>query len=202
MKDRSPGPGAEGGRFLFLGNHLCLDFLNTELIEHGRRTDRLRDARDLAAWLRRAGILGREAQAGFARKEGPRLLRRAKALRAALRRIADALATGRPVPAPVIAAINRELRGAWSFQELARTAKGYEIRTRSQGSAASLLAPIAQSAAELLAGEGASRVRRCGNPACILYFYDTTRSHTRRWCSMAGCGNRMKVAAHYRRHAR
>ncbi|NEJ40784.1 CGNR zinc finger domain-containing protein, partial [Rhizobium ruizarguesonis] len=30
---------------------------------------------------------------------------------------------------------------------------------------------------------------------CTLFFLDTTKSHRRRWCSMALCGNRMKVAA-------
>jgi predicted RNA-binding Zn ribbon-like protein len=46
------------------------------------------------------------------------------------------------------------------------------------------------------------RVRNCGNPECILWFLDTTRSATRRWCSMAACGNRLKARRHYeRRHA-
>lgn len=30
--------------------------------------------------------------------------------------------------------------------------------------------------------------------ACILFFYDTTKNYSRRWCSMSACGNRMKVA--------
>jgi predicted RNA-binding Zn ribbon-like protein len=29
----------------------------------------------------------------------------------------------------------------------------------------------------------------------VLLFLDTSRSHTRRWCSMEQCGNRSKVAA-------
>jgi predicted RNA-binding Zn ribbon-like protein len=44
-----------------------------------------------------------------------------------------------------------------------------------------------------------ARVRRCSNPECVLWFLDTTRSGTRRWCSMAGCGNRLKARRHYRR---
>ena len=43
-------------------------------------------------------------------------------------------------------------------------------------------------------------LRKCQNPRCILYFYDTTKNHRRRWCSMAGCGNRAKVAAFYQRN--
>ena len=43
------------------------------------------------------------------------------------------------------------------------------------------------------------RVKHCENPDCALWFFDTTRNGTRRWCSMAACGNRMKARRHYRR---
>ena len=36
-------------------------------------------------------------------------------------------------------------------------------------------------------------------PACVLWFYDTTRNGTRRWCFMAICGNRAKAHRHYDR---
>lgn len=41
------------------------------------------------------------------------------------------------------------------------------------------------------------RIKRCGK--CILHFCDTTKNGTRRWCSMAICGNRAKAARHYER---
>ena len=52
-----------------------------------------------------------------------------------------------------------------------------------------------------LRGRGTD-IRRCANPRCHLYFRDPSRTRRRRWCSMAVCGNRMKVAAHLRRHGR
>jgi predicted RNA-binding Zn ribbon-like protein len=64
------------------------------------------------------------------------------------------------------------------------------------------LAPIARSIADLIAQGGGVRIRKCANPRCVLYFRDTSRTGRRRWCSMAVCGNRMKVAAHIRRHGR
>jgi predicted RNA-binding Zn ribbon-like protein len=112
--------------------------------------------------------------------------------------MAETLAAGRAVPASVVPAINRELRQARTFQEVVRAGRGFEVRKQTDGKS-SRLTPIAQSAAELLASGISLRVRKCGNPACILHFYDTTRSRTRRWCLMALCGNRMKAAAHYRR---
>ena len=51
---------------------------------------------------------------------------------------------------------------------------------------------------ELLAADP-SRVRRCAHPECVLYFHDTSPKRSRRWCSMATCGNRAKAARHYAR---
>jgi predicted RNA-binding Zn ribbon-like protein len=50
-----------------------------------------------------------------------------------------------------------------------------------------------------LLDEHPTRVRNCANPDCPFWFLDTTRSGTRRWCSMAVCGNRLKARRHYRR---
>src|SRR5258708_37945675 len=63
-----------------------------------------------------------------------------------------------------------------------------------------LLAAIARSAAELIANGAQSGVRQCSNPNCQLLFCDDSRTGRRRWCSMALCGNRSKVAAFAKRH--
>ncbi|WP_225726546.1 MULTISPECIES: CGNR zinc finger domain-containing protein [unclassified Nocardia] len=41
------------------------------------------------------------------------------------------------------------------------------------------------------------RIRQCAHPECVLFFYDTSKNGTRRWHSMATCGNRTKAARHY-----
>jgi predicted RNA-binding Zn ribbon-like protein len=58
------------------------------------------------------------------------------------------------------------------------------------------LAPIVADVADLLAHGDASRIRKCGDPECVLHFYDISKKGTRRWCSMNLCGNRSKVAAY------
>ena len=65
-----------------------------------------------------------------------------------------------------------------------------------------LLAAIARSAAELIAEGPKARLRICANRECGYFFYDDSRTHQRRWCSMAVCGNRSKVAGYARRHTR
>lgn len=45
------------------------------------------------------------------------------------------------------------------------------------------------------------RIRQCTHPQCVLWYLDTSRSGTRRWCSMAICGNRAKAQRHQRNQA-
>lgn len=105
-----------------------------------------------------------------------------------------------------IAQINSILACTEGYDRLesngAITASGFDWRislaARSDG-AEWLLAAIARSAAELIAEGPAAPIRKCANPKCELYFYDDSRTGRRRWCSMATCGNRAKVAAHSRR---
>ncbi|GAB2441763.1 CGNR zinc finger domain-containing protein [Nocardia tengchongensis] len=41
------------------------------------------------------------------------------------------------------------------------------------------------------------RIKKCAHPQCILWFLDTSKNGTRRWHSMAACGNRAKATRHY-----
>jgi predicted RNA-binding Zn ribbon-like protein len=59
--------------------------------------------------------------------------------------------------------------------------------------------PIVEALAKLVYEEDFAQVKACQGPACTLLFADHTRGHARRWCSMAICGNRAKVAAHRKR---
>lgn len=43
--------------------------------------------------------------------------------------------------------------------------------------------------------------KECRNPTCRGVFYDRSKNHTGKWCSMEVCGNRMKVRAWRERHA-
>jgi predicted RNA-binding Zn ribbon-like protein len=45
----------------------------------------------------------------------------------------------------------------------------------------------------LLTSEAISRLRACGSETCRWLFLDTSKNHTRRWCDMKVCGNRMKA---------
>jgi predicted RNA-binding Zn ribbon-like protein len=80
--------------------------------------------------------------------------------------------------------------GAWKLEFIAR-----------ESSLDWLLAAVARSGAEILIEGAEARIRVCANPGCGLFFCDKSRTHRRRWCSMAICGNRNKVASFARRRA-
>jgi len=194
-----------GKPFLFVGNHLCLDFINTQMIVHGVLTDLLDDFSDLVTWLVQAGALDESEEREVVKtwrgqKEGAHTFEEARTFRGILRGMVERIVAGKPIPQPAVEAINRLLRRHVGYAQLVRVQDGFERTFCSESSPATrLLVPLAESASHLLCSGDLSLVKKCQNPACVLYFYDTTKNHARHWCCMSTCGNRMKVAAHYER---
>jgi predicted RNA-binding Zn ribbon-like protein len=192
--------------FYFIGERLCLDFVNTQAVVEGSAVDLLADFDDLVAWSVAAQVIpaadGKELLRRWnGTREAGRAFAQAVELRAALRAMAERIDDGRrSVSAATLSQINEILRTRAGALELTRKGDGYELRFNQRfEEPADLLVPIAESAADLLGHGDLTFVRKCQNPRCILFFYDTTKNHARRWCSMSACGNRAKVAAHYRR---
>jgi predicted RNA-binding Zn ribbon-like protein len=65
-----------------------------------------------------------------------------------------------------------------------------------------VLATVARDAVDLVTTGDPTRLRECAADDCALLFHDASRPGARRWCSMAGCGNRPKTAQYRRRHDR
>ncbi len=188
----------------FLANLPWLDFVNTRYVHREAWVDAIPSPRALADWLVAAGLAppgGARALGALRGKPGGRrVLTEAHVLRARLSELARALVSGASPPASAIEVINRILRAAPSHQEVHRAGRHFVQRAVPGGrDPLALLSPIAESAAALLATGTWSRLRACGNPKCVLYFYDRTRNGHRRFCSAAGCGNRVKAARRYQR---
>jgi predicted RNA-binding Zn ribbon-like protein len=58
-----------------------------------------------------------------------------------------------------------------------------------------LLGEILVAIADAQADGRWEHLRLCANDGCREAFFDVSRSGGRKWCSMAGCGNRNKAAA-------
>ena len=193
----------KSAKFLWLGNSPALDFVNTQLVQAGVVTDLLASGKDFLLWLREADFLPAETAA----KQSGAVLELAVAFarqyRAQLRKGLEQLAAPSSVPDSVIAATNELLVADAHAVRILRRGKRFDQeaiwRFREP---ATFCAPIAYSFADLLSIGDLSRVRRCKNPQCFLFFYDTSKSGTRSWCSLNICGNRLRIEAFRKRHKR
>jgi predicted RNA-binding Zn ribbon-like protein len=184
-----------------VAGRLALDFANLAPVAHDLSWDEfvsfLVDARlvteDRAARLR--PLLFNEPKAVDT------VLLRILRLRESLRAIFASIVDENPVPAYWIEPINEILRITEGHDEIVADKEGWTLQFVARESGLDwLLAAIARSAAELLVEGINAPIRRCANPSCRLFFYDDSRTRRRRWCSMAVCGNRHKVATFLQRH--
>jgi predicted RNA-binding Zn ribbon-like protein len=184
---------ADGARgFRFLGGRACLD-LTATAGERERRAERLRTPQDLASWLVEAGLADEPPAAS--RQD----LAHARTLREAVHQTIKRRMAGQP-PGPGDLAIIND----WAGRPPPRSwleADDSQLRARSDTTtAAAILASVARDAVDLLGGPLPGRIRECAARDCALLFLDTSRAGRRRWCSMAACGARAKMAAYRARH--
>ena len=186
----------------FVGGRLALDFVNSVPGNATLSWDQL------VAFLESARIVTPERAAELLvlnrsdSQAAESLLRKAQRLADALRLALDAVLHRQKVQRQWIEPINEFLRITEGHDELVHADHDWEIQfVASESGLEWLLAAAARSAAEIIAEGPRARLRLCANPRCGLFFYDTSRTHRRRWCSMTVCGNRHKVAAFARRHA-
>lgn len=170
---------------------LWADLINSDWHDHrgsGERADRLEDDGWLARFLARAEWRG----SGLPGVSERRALR---ALRGVLRRSTEALLAGGALPGRELAAINRALASSPSVRRLERHGQGELglVAAPTASGMPAVLAAVAASFAEMLAGGGAGRIRVCANPDCRWVFYDSSRNRSRRWCEAAVCGSLIKV---------
>ena len=186
--------------FLFLGNQLALDFLNTRPVDNGTPTELLPDFAALVRWFTAAGLLSHPEAALFQRQW--RNSKRARVVIKALRTLRDRVreqilcwSRGGAMNRSTVTELNRLMARHPMHTQLLVTGNNYcaEISFHPR-EPEDLFAPILQNVAELLATADRDRVRKCDR--CVLLFQDTSKKGTRRWCSMQLCGNRLKVAAY------
>lgn len=130
------------------------------------------------------------------------LLAKAQRLHAALRASFSAMVGDESLLRVSAEPINEVLRITEGHDELVYEGGTWRMEfVAREGGLDWLLAAVARSAAELVTEGTNAPLRICSNASCGLFFYDTSRTGRRRWCSMARCGNRHKVAVFSRRHA-
>ena len=186
--------------FLFVGNDLALDFLNTCPVQDGQRSELLPDFDAVLRWFRAAGLLSSRQVDDLKHMWGEsararELAVRMRELREQLRNEILSWEGSGKVHRATIDELNLMMAKHPMLTRLKRDPSGtttefwFEPRNPED-----LFAPLAHGAAMLFTNADPDRVRKCGH--CVLHFYDTSKKGTRRWCSMQLCGNRLKVAAY------
>ncbi|MCX5524097.1 CGNR zinc finger domain-containing protein [Streptomyces bobili] len=177
------------------GEPLALDLLNTRWMREGSLQDLLTGTDGLAVWLAANGLEGRFTA-------DPATLRHLLRARDALKAAVDGVPANGATAEEAIAG-GAVTEGVDAVLEHGRirptlTAEGPGERAEFTDGAWGPAWLAARNYLELLAA-APDRIRRCAHEACVLHFFDTSRNGTRRWCSMAGCGNRAKASRHYAR---
>jgi predicted RNA-binding Zn ribbon-like protein len=178
-----------------------LDFINTlDLwpVSH----DHLDSPATALDWLVEHDLMHREARVHLlaqydgAPASGQETLDRLRRVRQAMRGVLEAAATRRAPDAGELDEINRALRTHYIY-ELVPATDGVSLDHRHQGDPVDgAIARLAEAIARELIQGDTERLRICENPQCRWVFKDTSRTGTRKWCSMRSCGNRAKVARH------
>ncbi len=186
--------------FYFLGNQLALDFVNTRPVIDGESRELLPDFGSILDWFSAAGLIEPHAVSTLRskwrdRRRNETAWKTLIEFREMLREEVLHWEQEGEVRLRIAKEVNAAMRLHPMLRRVSRNGKTYSLESWfSPESPEDLIAPVAQSAAELLAVAGQHRVRKCEQ--CVLHFLDTSKKGSRRWCSMQFCGNRAKVAAY------
>jgi len=185
--------------FQLLGEHPALDLVNTlDWRFRAQKEELLESYDDLLAFVEQSQMLtAREAKALRRNADDAtqeRVLRETRRLREALAAVLYAEVDGRTPDAEEVEILERFFRELRKRERLTWKAPGltWDWKPAEMDLAAPLWR-LVRGASELLLSQKLQQLRDCGSPECRWLFLDTSKNHTRRWCDMKVCGNRMKA---------
>lgn len=164
-------------------------FVNTVDLQDG--PEELVDPNTLKAWLVARELIESSQPVGEAD------LRHAIAVREAMRGLIGA-SSGFPIYPVDVATLNE----AAATSRL-RMRFGADGRPRLEPDVPGVVGALGRLVASLyvaMESEDWTRLKLCKSATCRWAFYDRSKNHSSRWCTMASCGNREK-ARRFRTHA-
>ena len=191
---------------IFVADAVGLDFLNSIATPVDEPVDWLADGEGLLSWLDEANLVPDDVLALMRSQTTPAELDDVAAKARSLRewfRLFVQQRKGRPLAAEDLSELDalnsvllRDEKHGLIVEDASASGGLAFTMQRRYTTAESLLMPIVEALARLVCEEDFRYVKACEGPKCTLLFADHTHGHARRWCSMAICGNRAKVAAH------
>jgi predicted RNA-binding Zn ribbon-like protein len=174
---------------------LVRDFVNT--VEYQEDEEGWEQPSDLTAWLRGRGLIdaatsGAEATAGD--------LAFAKTLREGLRSVLAGHA-GHQVDPSALGRLDEAL-AELPLRVSFGAPSSFALAPSGDGSARAALAGVLDAVRASREDGSWSRLKVCDRVTCRWAYYDYSKNRSSRWCTMAGCGNAVKMQkAHDRRTA-
>ena len=170
--------------FEFVAGNLALDFVATVAERRTTAEERVPTPQSLARWFADAGLVDAPPavdEAGY---------REAIDVRETIWSLLTADA-GHPLDATAVASLDR-----YAAASLPATALGVDRSVTTTGDLTACLAAVARAAVDAFRPENAAHLKWCEGADCTRPFLDASRAGNRRWCGMAGCGDRAKAAAY------
>jgi predicted RNA-binding Zn ribbon-like protein len=173
MADRDTAGGVLG---------LVQQYVNTVDLQDG--PDQFNDPNTLTSWLVAAGLM----EPGHLADEDD--LKHAIAVREAIRGIIGANSGASIYPVDV-ATLNE---AAAASRLRARFGSDGKARLEPEvGGVVGAMGRIVAAVYATMTDENWTRLKMCDSQSCRWVFYDQSRNHSSRWCTMASCGNRQKA---------
>lgn len=191
--------------FKLYAGHPALELVNTlDLRFSDQAVDLIPTYKDLLRFATQLELLtaeqARKLGRSVAEKEAQRVLASAARLREALAAVLYARIGGGKIPAAQIQLLEQQFHGAAMHRRLVPGDTHLEWSWSGVERQAEIpLWMLAQAASDLLVSSDAELVKDCGDETCRWLFLDVSKNHTRRWCDMKTCGNRMKARRHHAR---
>ncbi len=191
--------------FKLYAGHPALELVNTlDLRFSANPQDLIPSYKDLLRLLTQLDLLTAAQARRLVRMAGERDAQRVLVstvdLREALSAVLYARIAGGKPPASALRTLEKHFHAAALHRTL--QAGDAHLNWSWEGVESEIELPLwklAQSAADLLVSTEAESVKDCGDPTCRWLFLDLSKNHTRRWCDMKTCGNRMKARRHHAR---
>jgi predicted RNA-binding Zn ribbon-like protein len=186
--------------FELVGGHPTLDLINTLdwRFRDGTPEELLETYGDLLRFCEQSGLLTPSQTRRLLRTRDEsttaRVLSRIKELREAAAAVFYAMLDGSDPAGAPIKLLERHFKSAGERQGLiwSESRLMWEILSTTNPHEMPWWL-LSLKTADLMTSGEMLRVKACEKPDCRWLFLDTSKNHTRRWCDMRLCGNRMKA---------
>ena len=192
----------------FDSGNLVLDFVNSAEFHASDHPDEMLESyADLLSWSQAAGILTQnevgdlqlhaEKQPGQAAER----LNNVLASREIIYRMLSAIANREAIDVANLTGFNQYLSEALQHSRISPSEDQFTWSWDPAGDPSDRIQwTLVREAANLITSDEIKRVGECADDrGCGYLFIDTSRNHSRRWCSMQDCGNRAKAQRHYQK---